>query len=116
MDTPGWQHEPELAERLRQPLLRLCARYLIREKRAGRPRDPVARFHLGNGARLERLNWLGDTSEKGMRESFGLLVNYRYDPGTIERNHELYVNGGEVIFAPALRSLLPSPARAAEPV
>ena len=63
------EDEAELAERLRQPLLRLCARYLIREKRAGRPRDPVARFHLGNGARLERLNWLGDTSEKGLRES-----------------------------------------------
>ena len=116
LDTEGWEHDPELAERLRQPLLRLCARYLIREKRAGRPRDPVARFHLGNGARLERLNWLGDTSEKGLRESFGLLVNYRYDPGTIERNHELYVNGGEVIYAPALRSLLPSPARAVETV
>ncbi len=116
LDMGGWEHDPELAERLRQPLLRLCARYLIREKRAGRPRDPVARFHLSNGARLERLNWLGDTSEKGLRESFGLLVNYRYDPGTIERNHELYVNGGEVIYAPALRSLLPSPARAVETV
>lgn len=116
LDTSGWERDPETADRLRQPLLRLGAHYLIREKRAGRPRDPVARFHLGNGARLERLNWLGDTSENGLRQSFGLLVNYRYDPATIERNHELYVNGGEVIYAPALRSLLPAAARAAEPV
>jgi malonyl-CoA decarboxylase len=108
LDTPGWEGEPELAERLRQPLLRLGAHYLAREKRGGRPRDPVARFHLGNGARLERLNWLGDTSEKGLQESHGLLVNYRYDPGTIERNHEAYVNGGEVIYSPAVKGLLPS--------
>ena len=66
--TPGWEAQPELAERARQPMLRLMAHYLVREKRGGRPRDPVARFHLGNGARLERVNWLGDTSEKGLRE------------------------------------------------
>ena len=108
LDTPGWHDQPELAERLRQPLTRLCAHYLARERRGGRPRDPVARFHLGNGARLERLNWLADRSEKGLREAFGLLVNYRYDPGTIERNHEVYTNNGEVVCSPAVRSLLPS--------
>ncbi|HEX8375819.1 MAG TPA: malonyl-CoA decarboxylase, partial [Geminicoccaceae bacterium] len=108
LDTPGWHDQPELAEQLRQPLTRLCAHYLVRERRGGRPRDAVARFHLGNGARLERLNWLADRSEKGLRESFGLLVNYRYDPGTIERNHEVYTNNGEVVCSPAVRSLLPS--------
>jgi malonyl-CoA decarboxylase len=106
--TPGWEAQPEFAERARQPLLRLMAHYLVREKRGGRPRDPVARFHLGNGARLERLNWLGDTSEKGMRESYGMLVNYRYDPATIERNHEAYVNNGEVIYSSAVKALLPA--------
>ena len=80
--------DPETAERLRLPLSRLCAQYLAREKRGGRPRDPVARFHLGNGARLERINWLGDLSAKGLAESFGLLVNYKYDAAMIERNHE----------------------------
>ena len=108
LDAPGWQDHPEDAERLRQPLLRLGAHYLARERRGGRPRDTVARFHLGNGARLERLNWRADLSEKGLRESLGLLVNYRYDPGSIERNHELYTNNGEVICSSAVKSLLPS--------
>jgi malonyl-CoA decarboxylase len=89
-------------------MLRLMAHYLVREKRGGRPRDPVARFHLGNGARLERVNWLGDTSEKGLRESYGMLVNYRYDPATIERNHEAYVNSGEVTYSSAVKGLLPA--------
>ena len=62
----------------------------------GQPIDPVARFHLGNGARLERLNWLGDTSPKGLRESAGLMVNYLYDLGTIEAHHEAYANQGTV--------------------
>ena len=106
--TPGWEAQPELAERARQPMLRLMAHYLVREKRGGRPRDPVARFHLGNGARLERVNWLGDTSEKGLRESYGMLVNYRYDPATIERNHEAYVNSGEVTYSSAVKGLLPA--------
>jgi malonyl-CoA decarboxylase len=89
-------------------MLRLMAHYLVREKRGGRPRDPVARFHLGNGARLERVNWQGDTSEKGLRESCGMLVNYRYDPATIERNHEAYVNNGEVTYSSAVKGLLPA--------
>ena len=61
--------------------MRLAAHYFLIAKSAdGRPVDPVARFHLGNGARLERINWLGDTSEKGLREAHGLMVNYRYEP------------------------------------
>jgi malonyl-CoA decarboxylase len=71
-----------------------------------RPVDQVARFHLGNGARLERLNWLGDTSEKGLREAHGLMVNYRYDLGEIERNHEAYADGGTVAASRAVRGLL----------
>ena len=74
----------------------------------------MARFHLGNGARLERLDWLGDPSQKGLRESHGLLVNYRYDPGTIEKNHEAYAGMGEVVHASAIRSLLPALAAAKE--
>ena len=54
--------------------------------------DPVARFHLGNGARLERINWLGNTSGRGMRESYGVMVNYLYDPDAIEANHEVFVH------------------------
>ena len=65
----------------------------------GKPVDPVARFHLGNGARLERLNWLGDTSPKGLREAHGLMVNYLYDLRFIEANHEAFANDGTVVAA-----------------
>jgi malonyl-CoA decarboxylase len=86
---------------------------------AGRSVDPVARFHLGNGARLERLNWMADTSPKGLREAYGLMVNYSYDLKEIERNHEAYVNDGDVAAARSVRTLLktrtkPKP-QAAEP-
>ncbi|MGO9483853.1 MAG: malonyl-CoA decarboxylase [Rhodomicrobium sp.] len=91
--------------------------YLLAKNRSGRPLDPVARFHLGNGARLERLNWLGDTSEKGIRQGLSLMVNYRYDLRDIERNHEAYVNQGSVIASKSVRALLAAPekTRAAVP-
>ena len=68
----------------------------------------MARFHLGNGARLERLNWLADTSDKGLSESAGLMVNYRYVLKDIERNHEAFANAGEVVASSAVRNLLPT--------
>ena len=72
--------------------MRLCARYLAEEKEGppddARPLDPVARFHLGNGARLERINWLADTSARGIKQSAGLMVNYLYKLDEIEDNHE----------------------------
>ena len=71
--------------------------------------DQVARFHLGNGARLERLNWLADTSEKGLREAHGLMVNYRYDLSEIERNHEAYAFDGAVAASRSVRGLLKAP-------
>ena len=84
-DGPG-------ADDLKSTLLSRAAHYFLMAKSADdRPVDPVARFHLGNGARLERLNWLGDTSERGLREGHGLTVNYCYDLDDIERNHEAYV-------------------------
>ena len=101
-----WFRDPERAERARDPLLALCAHYLLRVKRGGEPRDPVARFHLRNGARLERINWLADPSPKGLEESFGIMVNYLYDPGRIERYHETYAASGEVVHSAAIRSLL----------
>ena len=107
LDMPGWTEDEAALETLRPLLTGLCAHYLVRVRQNGRPRDPVARFHLGNGARLERLNWLGDPSEKGLAESAGLLVNYRYDPASIERNHEALVNGGEVVHSSTVRALLP---------
>ena len=88
-------------------ITRLCARYLVLETGRGgkRARDPVGHFHLSNGARVERICWRGDTSEKGVRESFGLMVNYLYDPAKIEDYHEAYVGEGNRAAATALRKL-----------
>ncbi|MBX9925429.1 MAG: malonyl-CoA decarboxylase family protein, partial [Hyphomicrobiaceae bacterium] len=77
----------------REVLLRLGARYLAGHAQTRGISDPVARFHLGNGARIERINYGGDASEKGMRESYGLMVNYLYDLKSVEKNHEAFANG-----------------------
>src|SRR5262249_35431466 len=98
LDEPGWPDDPVDAERLRKVAEPLAASYLLGAKTStGRPLDPVARFHLGNGARLERLNWLGDTSRKGLAEAAGMMVNYLYALESIERNHEAYAERGEII-------------------
>jgi malonyl-CoA decarboxylase len=80
----------------RRRLVPLCAQYLLNEKRGKEPLDPVARFHLKNGARLDRINWLADTSERGMRQSAGLMANYVYELGNLERNHESYMRDGQI--------------------
>jgi malonyl-CoA decarboxylase len=96
-----------MVERLRKTLEPLAAHYYLRARRPdGRVVDSVARFHLGNGARLERINFLGDRSAKGLRESHGLMVNYLYDLGDIEKNHEAFVSQNEVIASGGVRKLL----------
>lgn len=106
----GWTDDEAEQDGLQPAVLAAAAHYfLLAKDRSGRPLDPVARFHLGNGARLERINWLGDTSEKGVRQGLSLMVNYRYDLRDIERNHEAYVNHGSVIASKAVRSLLLAP-------
>ncbi len=89
----------------RERLESLAAWYLTREWSAGQALDPVARFHLGNGARLERLNWMADASERGLAQSFGLMVNYVYDLGDVERNHEEYVNRHRVVSSGSIEKL-----------
>ena len=71
----------------------------------GEPLDPVARFHLGNGASLERLNFLGDTSESGMARSAGLMVNYVYWLAELEKNHERYFRERVVSASPVIEKL-----------
>ncbi|MGH6879487.1 MAG: malonyl-CoA decarboxylase [Hypericibacter sp.] len=90
---------------LRDALTGLCARYLGGSLGGPRPADPVARFHLGNGARLERINWLGDVSPKGMQQSFGMLVNYYYDLDNLELNHEAFAEEGKVALSKELARL-----------
>lgn len=105
LEDPGWHRDEALADALREPLLRLCSRYLLKEKRGTHPIDPVARFHLNNGAQLERINWMGDTSGKGIEESTGLMVNYLYRLSDIERNHERFASDGTIAASSQVRSL-----------
>jgi malonyl-CoA decarboxylase len=98
--------ESSYGDDLKPLLMYLCAYYLLKAKRGDEPRDPVARFHLRNGAILERINWLGDRSGKGIRESAGLLVNYLYDRKAVPRNHEVYVNDNEIVHSSAVEQLL----------
>jgi malonyl-CoA decarboxylase len=99
----SWESERAQARKLREPLLRLAARYLLEAKSRGQPHDPVARFHLGNGARIERLNFLADNSVKGLKQSFGIMVNYLYDPALIEQNVEAYVASGTIACTASVR-------------
>lgn len=89
--VPGWWQQEQVVALLREPLLQVAAAYLFARRTDGYPIDPVQRFHLGNGARIEQLNWLGDTSAKGMAQSCGIMVNYRYRLRDIEKNHEAYM-------------------------
>lgn len=104
----GWLRDEPVAKAMEPVMTRLCAGYLLNEaagRDGRRARDPVMHFHLSNGARVERINWRGDVSEKGMRESAGLMVNYLYDPTRIEENHEAYVGEGRRPAATAIRKL-----------
>jgi malonyl-CoA decarboxylase len=104
----NWPAAPNQAARLRAALEPLAAHYFLKARRPdGRVIDPVARFHLGNGASLERIDWQGDLSPKGLAESYGLMVNYLYDLDEIERNHEAFVNRGVVAASSGVKKLLP---------
>lgn len=107
LDIPQWHEQTGENESLKNLLLSLGAHYLSQEKNGSLPLDPVARFHLGNGASIGQLNWLGDTSEKGLKQSAGLLVNYLYRLDKVEENHESFVNDGEVFMASDVKKLLP---------
>jgi malonyl-CoA decarboxylase len=103
LDEPDWTEA--VLERLQPALMKLCAWYLLHAKTGSEPTDAVARFHLGNGARMERLNWLGDTSKQGMARSAGLMVNYVYRLDEVERNHEAYVKEHQVVASARLAAL-----------
>jgi malonyl-CoA decarboxylase len=101
-----WFQQPELAEALEPALVRAAARYLVERDDAGLPLDPVARFHLGNGARIERLNWLADGSSRRLKQSAGMMANYLYHPAEIEQNHEAYASRRLITVAPEINDLL----------
>ena len=99
----AWVGNARLARALQPGLTRLAARYFLNAKSGDRPYDPVSRFHLGNGARIERINYLADTSPNGLKQSFGLMVNYLYDPDAIEANVEAFSREGIVATSGAVR-------------
>jgi malonyl-CoA decarboxylase len=104
---PDWSADEVLAQALKAPLMRLCARYLLNETTtAGRASDPVAHFHLSNGARIERINWRGDLSSKGLQQSFGMMINYLYRLGDIEQNHEAYTGEGRIVASTTVSRLI----------
>jgi malonyl-CoA decarboxylase len=108
LGDPAWVRKPAVAGAFQRPLMVLAARYLVSKRADGQPLDAVARFHLRNGARLERLNWLGDTSANGIAASAGLMVNYRYLVDEIEANHEAYMKDGHIALGQEIRGLLKS--------
>ncbi|MBI2239800.1 MAG: malonyl-CoA decarboxylase [Magnetospirillum gryphiswaldense] len=104
---PDWVGDSHLSDVLRAPLMRLAARYLAEERKSGdRALDPVAHFHLSNGARVERVNWQADLSPNGLRQSCGMMVNYLYKLDDIEANHEAYVGRGKVVISSGVKALL----------
>ncbi len=111
LQDPGW-YQGEVPSALEKLLVALCAHYLVHEKQGGEPGedgaeplDPVARFHLANGASLERINWLGDTSQQGMARSAGLMVNYVYRLSEVEKNHARYFRERLVAASPQVEKL-----------
>jgi malonyl-CoA decarboxylase len=105
LEKPDWVENREVRTKLQRDLVALCAYYLLHAKQGKDPLDPVARFHLRNGARLERINWLGDTSETGMRRSAGLMTNYVYRLADVERNHEFYTREYKVTASREIEGL-----------
>jgi len=117
LDIPGWWQTEHTREPVRDPLLRAAAWYYLHARtRSGSPVDSVARFHLGNGARLERLNWLGDGSERAINQAHGLMVNYLYDLEDIEKNHEAYAQQQVVVASKAVTNLARAGARDVVPL
>lgn len=99
----GWQTDPGEAERLAPEVQAVAARYILDAKgRGGQPADPVARFHLGNGASAHRLNWPADLAPSGLKGAHGLMINYLYELDAIESRHEAFVRDGTVAHGPQL--------------
>jgi malonyl-CoA decarboxylase len=104
-----WHKDDVFAQKVKAPLTRACARFLMQTDKRGRALDRVAHFHLSNGARVERINWLGDTSRNGLSQSYGLMVNYLYRLADVEANHEAYRGEGTIAASTAVKRLAANP-------
>jgi malonyl-CoA decarboxylase len=102
----SWHSDSRMTDALREPMEKLCARYLLQEKSGSQPLDAVAHFHLSNGAHVSRIFWLADTSARGLSQSCGLMVSYRYALSEVDRNHEQFLHNGRVPAARRVQRLL----------
>jgi malonyl-CoA decarboxylase len=106
LDVESWWERTDIREEIEEPLLRAAAWYFLHARnRRGLPLDAVARFHLGNGARLEQIHVLADASAKGLHQSYGVMVNYLYDLDDIEKNHEAYAANRTIAASNAVKKL-----------
>jgi malonyl-CoA decarboxylase len=106
IQTHKWYQNQALTHVTSGPLLRLCAHYLYVQKRRSYALNPVANFHLSNGAVLWRINFLADTSPRGLMQSCSLMVNYRYNVESTEVNSRNYLENHQIIASPAVLDLL----------
>jgi malonyl-CoA decarboxylase len=106
ISRPDWHLDPVLSQQMKPALLDRVAEYLLEARtESSRPVDPVARFHLGNGASIEMIRWLGDPSPKGLQNAAGFMVNYLYDLDNVEANHEAHVKHGTIFASPRVRAM-----------
>lgn len=107
--TPDWLEDEAITGVMQALLKPLAARYIVDNKKGGnRALDAVAHFHLSNGALVERINWMGDTSKRGIAQSYTMMVNYLYDLNKIEENHEKYIENGSITKSKTVESLIQS--------
>lgn len=100
-----WIDDPTLAESMAEDVKSLAAHYLVNEKRGKQPANPVAKFHLGNGATLHKINWPGDLTGQGKKEWHGLMINYLYELDAIEQNHELFMTQHQIVTSEEVKAL-----------
>jgi len=107
LQSADWIEDEQLRDSMSTPLRRLAARYITELAEGGnRAVDPVAHFHLSNGATVERINWNADNSDRGRKQSYTLMVNYLYDLNEIDNNHEQYVETSTIAISKAVDGLL----------
>jgi hypothetical protein len=105
LDRSHWYEDPETADAMRPGLLRAARAYLSEAEHRGRAACPVAHFHASNGAMLARINWLGDTSPKGLAQSAGIMVNYLYDMEKFEEHQSEYSRAGKLLVGEEVMEL-----------
>lgn len=107
LERGAWRTDPTAEGRLKPQVETLAARHITMAKtRTGQPSDPVARFHLGNGAAAWRVNWPADLSDGAIRRTHGLMINYLYEPAAIETQHKAFVRDGTITTGLPLAAVL----------